>query len=98
MDRGNLANVLNQLNLPFNMVLSYIFLSTRFKRGHILGSILVLYGGMVDMIPILLGQDSANMPDPTIGWVSLYIISLIPAAASNGCFFFFSSFSNAFNT
>ncbi|KAG4064016.1 hypothetical protein PC123_g1083 [Phytophthora cactorum] len=41
---GNMANVLSQLNLPFNMLLSYMFLQTRFKRGHILGSILVLYG------------------------------------------------------
>jgi drug/metabolite transporter (DMT)-like permease len=80
---GNLANVLNQLNLPFNMVLSYFFLNTRFKRGHILGSILVLYGGLVDMIPILTGADSSNMPDPTVGWISLYIFSLVPAAASN---------------
>lgn len=80
---GNLANVLNQLNLPFNMVLSYMFLSTRFKRGHILGSILVLYGGLVVMIPIMTGMESANMPDPTVGWISLYIVSLIPAAASN---------------
>jgi hypothetical protein len=81
--RGNLANVLNQLNLPFNMVLSYLFLQTRFKRGHILGSILVLYGGMVNMIPVLTGQDTANMPDPSAGWIILYIVSLVPAAASN---------------
>ncbi|KAI9989692.1 hypothetical protein PInf_019977 [Phytophthora infestans] len=80
---GNMANVLNQLNLPFNMVLSYMFLQTRFKRGHILGSILVLYGGMVNLIPALTGQDNANTPDPSIGWISLYIVSLVPAAASN---------------
>ncbi|GLD99355.1 hypothetical protein PINS_up023269 [Pythium insidiosum] len=80
---GNLANVLNQLNLPLNMLLSYVFLTTRFKRGHILGSILVLYGGLVNMMPILNGEQSANMPDPTAGWISLYIISLVPAAMSN---------------
>ncbi|TMW56559.1 hypothetical protein Poli38472_006569 [Pythium oligandrum] len=80
---GNLANVLNQLNLPFNMVLSYIFLSTRFKRGHLLGSILVLYGGLVSMIPIFTGQETSNMPDPTVGWISLYIFSLVPSAMSN---------------
>jgi hypothetical protein len=80
---GNLANVLNQLNLPFNMALSYMFLSTRFKRGHILGSILVLYGGLVNMIPVFTGQESANMPDPTVGWITLYIVSLVPSAMSN---------------
>ncbi|DBA04008.1 TPA: hypothetical protein N0F65_009355 [Lagenidium giganteum] len=80
---GNLANVLNQLNLPFNMVLAFFFLSARFKRGHILGSLLVLYGGLVNMIPIFTGAESSNMPDPTPGWITLYIVSLIPAAASN---------------
>lgn len=65
------------------MVLSYIFLATRFKRGHILGSILVLYGGLVNMIPIFAGQESANMPDPTVGWITLYIASLVPSAISN---------------
>ncbi|RLN66169.1 hypothetical protein BBJ28_00018820 [Nothophytophthora sp. Chile5] len=80
---GNLANVLNQLNLPFNMALSYLFLHTRFKRGHILGSILVLYGGMVNLIPVLTGQASANMPDPSASWITLYVVSLVPAAASN---------------
>lgn len=75
--------MLNQLSLPFNMVLSYMFLNTVFKRGHLLGSILVLYGGMVNMIPVLNGEDSSNMPDPTVGWISLYIFSLVPAAASN---------------
>lgn len=60
-----------------------MFLQTRFKRGHILGSILVLYGGMVNLIPVLTGQDVANAPDPTAGWITLYIVSLVPAAASN---------------
>lgn len=83
LNRGNMANVLNQLNLPFNMLLSYMFLQTRFKRGHILGSILVLYGGMVNLIPAITGQDNANTPDPSAGWISLYIISLVPAAISN---------------
>ncbi|CAH0475864.1 unnamed protein product [Peronospora belbahrii] len=57
--------------------------NTRFKRGHILGSILVLYGGMVNLIPAITGQDNANTPDPSVGWISLYVTSLIPAAASN---------------
>lgn len=75
--------MLNQLSLPFNMLLSYSFLSTRFKRGHLLGSTLVLYGGLVNMLPVLTGQESANMPDATPGWIVLYIVSLIPAAMSN---------------
>jgi len=82
--RGNLANVLQQVNLPFNMILSYIFLHAKYKRSHLMGAILVLYGGLVCMIPIFNGEVTANMPDPSVGWISLYIISMVPCAASNG--------------
>ncbi|KAF0695387.1 Aste57867_13821 [Aphanomyces stellatus] len=80
---GNFANILDQLNLPFNMVLSIFFLNTKYKRCHILGAILVLYGGMVNMLPLLTNGATLNMPDPTVGWILLYISSLLPAAASN---------------
>ncbi|CCI50230.1 unnamed protein product [Albugo candida] len=80
---GNMANVLNQLVLPFNMGLAFLLLQTGFKRGHIMGAILVLYGGLVDMIPLFNGEAPANMPDPSFGWIFLYILSLIPNAASN---------------
>lgn len=78
-----MANVLNQLVLPFNMGLAFLLLQTGFKRGHIMGAILVLYGGLVDMIPLFNGEAPANMPDPSFGWIFLYILSLIPNAASN---------------
>ncbi|RHY51787.1 hypothetical protein DYB28_009487 [Aphanomyces astaci] len=81
---GNLSNVLDQLNLPFNMVLSLIFLNTKYKRCHLLGATLVLYGGFVNMLPLFTGASTLNMPDPTIGWILLFISSLLPAAASNG--------------
>ncbi|RHY46087.1 hypothetical protein DYB30_003150 [Aphanomyces astaci] len=80
---GNLSNVLDQLNLPFNMVLSLIFLNTKYKRCHLLGATLVLYGGFVNMLPLFTGASTLNMPDPTIGWILLFISSLLPAAASN---------------
>ncbi|KDO35588.1 hypothetical protein SPRG_00430 [Saprolegnia parasitica CBS 223.65] len=80
---GNFANVLDQLNLPFNMVLSAIFLNTKYKRCHILGAILVLYGGFVNMIPLFTGGKTLNMPDPSAFWILLYISALLPAAASN---------------
>lgn len=80
---GNLANVLNQATLPFNMGFALIFLGTKYKRCHILGAILVLYGAMVDMIPVLKGDPSDNMPDPTLGWIALYVFSMTFSAGSN---------------
>ncbi|ETW03091.1 hypothetical protein H310_05517 [Aphanomyces invadans] len=80
---GNFSNVLDQLNLPFNMLLSLLFLNTRYKRCHILGAVLVLYGGFVNMLPLFTGGSTLNMPDPSVGWIVLFISSLVPAAASN---------------
>ncbi|ETV74621.1 hypothetical protein, variant 1 [Aphanomyces astaci] len=81
---GNLANVLGQLLLPVNMIMSFFFLQTKYKRTHIFGAILVIYGGLVDMIPLMQGGGSTvNSPDPSIWWISLYLMALIPAAGSN---------------
>lgn len=79
-----MANVLNQATLPFNMGLSMLFLGTKYKRCHILGAILVLYGALVDMIPVLQGVKGGNSPDATPAWITLYILSLVPCAGSNG--------------
>jgi hypothetical protein len=78
-----LANVLSQITLPFNMVLSMIFLETHYHKAHIMGAVMVLYGAMVCMIPIFRGEVALNSPDPTWGWILLFIVSLVPAASSN---------------
>ena len=65
------------------MAMSLMFLGTKYHRCHILGAILVLYGALVDMIPVLRGEASENMPDPTFQWISLYVLAMVPAAASN---------------
>ncbi|ETW03085.1 hypothetical protein H310_05512 [Aphanomyces invadans] len=80
---GNMSNALNQLNLPFNMILSAILLSTRYKRSHYMGAVLVLYGALVTMIPVFRNEVAANMPDPSMFWILFYIIGLLPAAGSN---------------
>ncbi|RQM30095.1 hypothetical protein B5M09_013426 [Aphanomyces astaci] len=71
------------LNLPFNMLLSAILLSTRYKRSHYMGAVLVLYGALVTMIPVFRGETAANMPDPSVFWILFYIIALLPGVGSN---------------
>ncbi|RHY69762.1 hypothetical protein DYB38_013486 [Aphanomyces astaci] len=80
---GNLANVLNQVTLPFNMLLSVIVLGTQYHRAHMMGAILVLYGAFVCMIPLFRGEVALNSPDPSFGWILLYVLAMLPAAASN---------------
>ncbi|TYZ63871.1 hypothetical protein PybrP1_006233 [[Pythium] brassicae (nom. inval.)] len=53
-------------------------LLSSFPTPHIGGNLANVLGQLS-----LPGQDSANMPDPTAGWILLYIVSLVPSAASN---------------
>ncbi|EQC39263.1 hypothetical protein SDRG_03468 [Saprolegnia diclina VS20] len=80
---GNLANVLGQVTLPLNMLLSMVFLQTRYERSHVIGATMVLYGALVCMIPIFRGEVALNSPDPSFGWLLLYVFSMVPAATSN---------------
>ncbi|RHZ16343.1 hypothetical protein DYB26_004054 [Aphanomyces astaci] len=84
--RGNLSNVLGQVSLPFTMILSRWFLQTQYKRAHVVGAIMVLYGAFVCMIPIFRGDVALNSPDPSILWILLYVVSCIPSAGANGAF------------
>lgn len=77
---GNLDNV---LGLPLNMALAYAFLHTRFRRGHVLGAVIMLYGGLVSMLPILNDETLANAPGPSTGWLALFMVALVPVTASN---------------
>ncbi len=79
-----MANVLGQVTLPLNMLLSMVFLQTRYERSHIIGATMVLYGALVCMIPIFRGEVALNSPDPSFGWLLLYVFSMVPAATSNG--------------
>ncbi|KAH9104213.1 hypothetical protein LEN26_015090 [Aphanomyces euteiches] len=80
---GNLSNVLGQVSLPFTMILSRWFLQTQYKRAHLIGAILVLYGAFVCMIPILRGEIALNSPDPSVLWILLYVFSCLPSAGAN---------------
>ncbi|KAF0710936.1 hypothetical protein AaE_012312 [Aphanomyces astaci] len=80
---GNLSNVLGQVSLPFTMILSRWFLQTQYKRAHVVGAIMVLYGAFVCMIPIFRGDVALNSPDPSVLWILLYVVSCIPSAGAN---------------
>ncbi|RHY34388.1 hypothetical protein DYB32_000959 [Aphanomyces invadans] len=80
---GNLSNVLGQVSLPITMILSRCLLQTQYKRAHVVGAILVLYGAFVCMIPIFRGEVALNSPDPSALWILLYIVSCIPSAGAN---------------
>jgi uncharacterized membrane protein len=86
---GDLSNVMSQVVLPFNMIGSMIFLGTRYKKCHWIGSTLVIYGVMVNLLPFFEGNKShkdgghPDTYDPSVFWIGLSIFSMVFAAASN---------------
>lgn len=86
---GDLSNVMSQVVLPFNMIGSMIFLGTRYKKCHWIGSTLVIYGVMVNLLPFFEGNEShkdgghPDTYDPTPFWIGLSVFSMVFAAASN---------------
>ena len=65
---------MSQVVLPFNMFGSMIFLGTRYKKCHWIGSTLVIYGVMVNLLPFFEGRDDskAGHPDtydPNAFWI-----------------------------
>lgn len=86
---GDLVNVTSQVVLPFNMIGSIILLGTRYKKCHWIGSILVIYGVMVNLLPFFEGNNShkdeghPDTYDPTVFWIGLSVFSMVFAAASN---------------
>eukprot|EP00941_MAST-03F_sp_MAST-3F-sp1_P000511 g511.t1 len=95
---GSLANVLSQTVLPINMLLAFIFLSTRYKNCHYLGACLVIYGVLVKMMPGIFPKGVCDSsPDAStlkeeggevgggelVGWVLLLVFSQLFSAGSN---------------
>jgi drug/metabolite transporter (DMT)-like permease len=80
---GAITNVMTQVVLPFNMIGSMLFLGTRFKRVHYVGSILVVYGVLVNLMPFFEGRTPQENTDPSIGWILINALACVFAAASN---------------
>ena len=78
---------MTQVVLPFNMAGSIVFLGTKYKQPHYVGSILVIYGVLVNLMPFFTGTQSAsaNNPyyNPSIFWIMINTVATVFAAASN---------------
>ncbi len=82
---GDTMNAIQQVVLPMNMVLAYLFLKTRYHKVHLIGGTLTVFGALINFIPAMTGQTASNAgPDSTnVGWITLAVLSMLPAAASN---------------
>ena len=71
-------SIVDKINLPLVALSSYIFLKRRYYPSHYLGIFLTLYGISVSFIPNFMKKDLVL----SIGWMFLYISSVIPGTAS----------------
>jgi len=78
---STVANVLSQAVLPWNMVLAFIVLRTRYNDTHILGATMVIYGVLVRLLPSLLNDSDGEDETESAG---LFLIWSIILMASQG--------------
>lgn len=71
-------SIVDKINLPLVALSSYIFLKRRYYPSHYLGIFLTLYGISVSFIPNFMKNDIIL----SVGWMFIYISSIIPGTAS----------------
>jgi len=71
-------SIVDKINLPLVALSSYIFLKRRYYPSHYLGIFLTLYGILVSFIPNFMEKNIVL----EVGWMFLYISSVIPGTAS----------------
>jgi hypothetical protein len=71
-------SIVDKVNLPLVALSSYIFLKRRYFPSHYLGIFLTMYGILVSFIPNFM----KNTIYLNIGWMFLYISSVVPGTAS----------------
>jgi len=79
---GTVANVLSQIILPFNMVGSLLFLHTRYRKVHYIGSILAVYG-VVRAPSHVTRKVAVHGPLLRVVWSGPQLVRLIPRFDGN---------------
>jgi len=79
---GPVMTVIAQMNIPFLMCFSYIFLKARYKWNHFLGVFVIVTGVLVSSISLVTGEPLATKEN-TLIWVCMLCLGLIPATVSN---------------
>jgi drug/metabolite transporter (DMT)-like permease len=78
---GGLQNLLNQCNIPGTILLSYWFLGETVSKTQGLGSIGIILGTSVSILPALLNPSQHSTT--TVSGVLIYLLGIVPSCASN---------------
>lgn len=81
---GSLTPLLNQLLIPFTMLVSARFLRRRYVRGEIAGAALIVAGACLSVLPSLIASHADGGVSTQIRWyaVLFYACSNLPMAMS----------------
>eukprot|EP00928_Gymnodinium_smaydae_P061049 TRINITY_DN4509_c0_g3_i2.p1 TRINITY_DN4509_c0_g3~~TRINITY_DN4509_c0_g3_i2.p1 ORF type:complete len:431 (+),score=84.43 TRINITY_DN4509_c0_g3_i2:165-1295(+) len=81
---GSLTPLLNQLLIPFTMVVSAAYIRTRYSSKEMAGALLIVAGACVSVVPSLLQASASDSLGSNIRWyaVIFYAMSNVPMAMS----------------
>lgn len=79
---GSMVNVLSNAVLPLTMIMSTLFLRTRYHLNHYVGAALIITGMVVCIIPSFSGSGDEKLINGGL-WIPILMLSQIPDGASN---------------
>lgn len=80
---GSLVVLLSQAAIPFSMIISKIFLGTKYKGSQYIGAIIVAVGIIVVLMPSFIHPDSNGKARDPIVWSIVMLLSCIPMCLSS---------------
>lgn len=82
VSNGSLVTLLTQSAIPSSMIISYIFLKTRYKATQYLGAVIVAIGIVIVLLPEFTGKSNNANAHNSIAWSLVLIASCIPMCLS----------------
>jgi drug/metabolite transporter (DMT)-like permease len=80
---GPINVVVGQMVILTNVILSYVFLGSRYNIMHIGGVLVVIVGVALDVLPCLLSINRSSQEINQWPWILILLLNAIPMAASN---------------
>jgi drug/metabolite transporter (DMT)-like permease len=83
VSNGSLVTLLMQFAIPSSMIISYIFLKTRYKPTQYLGALIVLVGLVIVLLPTFMHPGSNKSAKNPVAWAIVLMLSCVPMCLSS---------------
>jgi uncharacterized membrane protein len=79
---GTIVTLLTQFAIPASMIISFIYLKTRYKTPQYIGAVIVAIGIVIVLLPTFLHPESNKGAKNPIAWSIVLILSCVPMCLS----------------